>query len=152
MLTIGQIPTVSSPAVAAADVYDDRCPLLDSLGDLTQARVALLGDQTIELLCALIRRGCPAALALHGDTVEAGLIDLVIMPRPPVGTALSHMLNVAARVLAPNGRVALCTRHGVAQISAVSDLVAHGFRPQRLLGAGADCVVIATLSSARSCH
>jgi hypothetical protein len=152
MRSTPKLPFWPTRAGVVADVPDGCLSrLLDRLGDLTNARVIILGDHTLELMCALIRRGCPAALAVQsGDTIEAVSADLAILIQPPVGTSLSHLLSRAGRALAPHGRLALCTRPGVPGV--LPALRAHGFRPRGVHDIGGERVILADLYAASSLH
>jgi hypothetical protein len=80
-------------------------PLLRLAGDLRNARVLILAEQGIDLMCGLIRRGCLAATTLRfGGKPDAGEYDLVVVPHmAPSSTDLA--LRLARRSLAPRGRL-----------------------------------------------
>jgi len=123
------------------------------VGDVTNTRVVVLGDHTLELLCGLLRRGCPAALALHsGDTFEAALAGLVIVAQPPVGTTISHLLDLAARALVPNGCLVLRTQPAVLPPSLLPALRAAGFCPHRAHDSAGEKSVFADRPSASPFH
>jgi len=143
---------MSAAAVPEFDPHDHSA-VVDFLGDVTSTRVVVLGDHTLELLCGLLRRGCPAALALRsGDTVEAASADLVIVAQPPVGTTLSHLLDLAARLLVPNGRLVLRTQPPVLPPSLLPVLRAHGFCPHRVHNSRGEKLVVADRRSSSPLH
>jgi len=76
-------------------------PSLDS-------RVSLIGPHTLELLCALVRRGSTNVLALRvSDRTHAGTADVAMIPDIMSPDCLGRAIAHARRVLAPLGTVAI---------------------------------------------
>jgi hypothetical protein len=71
-------------------------------------RVVLIGPDTLELLCALIRLDCASAAAIRLlDRPKAGTADLAILPAVASLDCVDAGLAKARRVLAPLGSVIL---------------------------------------------
>jgi len=76
-------------------------PSLDS-------RISLIGPHTLELLCALVRRGSTNVLASRvSDRPHAGTADVAIIPDITSPDCLGRAIAHARRVLAPLGTVAI---------------------------------------------
>lgn len=71
-------------------------------------RVVLIGPDTLELLCALIRMDCGSAAAIRLlDRPKAGTADLAILPAVASVDCVDAGLLKARRVLAPLGSIIL---------------------------------------------
>ena len=71
-------------------------------------RVVLIGPETLELLCALVRLDCASAAAIRLlDRPKAGTADLAILPAVASVDCVDAGLVEARRVLAPLGSVIL---------------------------------------------
>jgi hypothetical protein len=88
--------------------------------------VLLVGEDTLDLMCALLRRGCGAVTVLRpNDPVHPEPADLAILPRLETLAQATQALTLARRALGGSGRV-------VAQIADAGDeLLIRGV--QRLL-------------------
>jgi len=81
-------------------------PLWRLAGDLRNARVLIVAEQGLDLMCGLIRRGCPAATVLRaGDKPDANDYDVVLVPRVTALPSSDAVIRLARRSLAPNGRL-----------------------------------------------
>ncbi len=126
------VPPVGSFRPPPEHRYGDRDGvLLDCLGDLSDTHAVVLGDHALELLCALIRRGCAAATAIRaGEKMEADSASLIVVPQGVTLETIEPMLRQAKRALMPNGRIALrvdSDHSGWVSFSAARILRAHGF-------------------------
>ncbi len=92
-------PPRLSPAEAALLAMADPSP---------DSRVSLIGPNTLELLCALLRRGSTDVCATRiCDWPKAGTADVAIIPGICSPDHLTRAVAHARRVLAPLGTVAL---------------------------------------------
>ena len=81
---------------------------LDGIGPVTGTRILVLGKNTLEVMCALIRRGCPEAAELRLDhRPEAQSTDLVLVPHVGSLDDAQQAVAQARRALVPSGRVML---------------------------------------------
>ena len=91
------------PGIGAAD-----CALLALADACPDSRVSLIGPNTLELLCALLRRGSLDVSATRvSDWPQAGTADVAIIPGLNAPDALGRAVAHARRVLTPLGTVAL---------------------------------------------
>ncbi len=112
-------------------------------------RVVLIGPQTLELLCALVRLDCASAAAIRLlDRPKAGTADLAILPAVASVDCVDVGLVKARRVLAPLGSVILrfaelpspgLVRH------ARHALQMHGFQAIHARQLGRRCLLTAEL-------
>lgn len=112
-------------------------------------RVVLIGPDTLELLCALIRLDCGSAAAIRLlDRPKAGTADLAILPAVASVDCIDAGLVKARRVLAPLGSVILrfaglpsptLVRH------ARRALQMHGFQAIHARQLGHQCLLTAEL-------
>lgn len=121
-------PLRISPAEAALLALADPSP---------DSRVSLIGPNTLELLCALLRRGSADVCATRiCDWPKAGTADVAIIPGIRSPDHLTRSIAHARRVLAPLGTVAL---HLDAPTDALARqasqlLLLHGFTGFRKTG------------------
>ena len=112
-------------------------------------RVVLIGPDTLELLCALVRLDCASAAAIRlFDRPKAGTADLAILPAVASADCVDAGLAKARRVLAPLGGVILrfaglpspgLVRH------ARQALQMHGFQAIHARQLGHQCLLTAEL-------
>ena len=72
------------------------------------SRILLLGSHTLEMQCALLRRGCGCVVALRlGTCPRTDEADLVLLPTIDSQGDLAQAIAQARRALAPLGTLAL---------------------------------------------
>ncbi len=102
-----QTVLLSHPAEPAPEPPRSRA-LLAACGDVSDERVLILGPDSLDTMCALIRRGARQVTALrHADRPEAARADLVVVPHVSTADEAAGLLAFARRALAPFGRVVL---------------------------------------------
>lgn len=80
--------------------------LLDGVGPTTRKRVLTLGEDTLEVLCALIRRGCTEAAELRlDDRPEAQSAHVVLVPHITSVNEARRAIAQAKRALVTHGRI-----------------------------------------------
>jgi hypothetical protein len=95
-------PTPPGALLLQADV------LLAACGDVSDERVLVVGADSLDAMCGLIRNGASQVTALrHADRPEAGSVDLVIVPHVDSIEDAETVLATARRALAPFGRIVL---------------------------------------------
>jgi putative intracellular protease/amidase len=110
------------PDTRESDLLD---PLGRLAGDMTNARVLVVADHGLDLMCGLIRRGCLAATVLHpGDKPDADNYDVVFIP---LATSPDDVIRLARRALAPNGRLVAGVGHTAAAVALARRLRLNGF-------------------------
>ena len=112
-------------------------------------RVVLIGPNTLELLCALVRLDCASASAIRLlDRPKAGTADLAILPAVASLDCIDAGLVKAWRVLAPLGSVILRFA-GLPSPSLVRHarqvLQMHGFQAIHARQLGHQCLLTAEL-------
>jgi hypothetical protein len=82
--------------------------LLDCAGPLEDARVLVIGEVTLGVMCALIRQGCGAAveMKLH-ECAHPEPADVVLAPHVTTADQAVRLVAQARRALPPGGRVVL---------------------------------------------
>ena len=82
--------------------------LLDLADPAQGAHVILIGSGTLELMCALIRRGCLSAAAVElTDRPRAGLAHIALVPQADSPACVEAAVALAERALARPGSIAL---------------------------------------------
>ncbi|HEY0184707.1 MAG TPA: hypothetical protein VGC09_18050 [Rhodopila sp.] len=96
-------PCQSTPEAQDHDLLDPLCRLA---GDLHAARALIVAEHGLELMCGLLRRGCPTATVLRlGDKPDADGYSLVFVPRTAALPSSDAVIRLARRALAPKGRL-----------------------------------------------
>ena len=121
--------SVAMPFQASPQPDTNEGDLLDPLGrlagDMTNARVLIVAEHGLDLMCGLIRRGCLAATVLHpGDKPDADDYDVVFVP---FATSPDDVIRLAGRALAPNGRLVVGVGHTAAAVALARRLRLNGF-------------------------
>jgi hypothetical protein len=107
-------------------------PLLRLAGDLRNTRALIVADHGLELMCGLIRRGCPAATTVRiGARPDEGDYGLVLVPYATAVAAYDELIRVARCCLAPNGRLIAGARNGRAAVALARRLRLNGFTDLR---------------------
>src|SRR5690348_16787362 len=110
--TSNAVPIQTQPA---ADLPDSTLldPLLRLAGDIKAAHTLIIADHALDLLCGLIRRGCPSATMLRtGDRLRADDFGLVLVPGTSALLTQDDAIRIARRSLVPGGRVVVGVRNG----------------------------------------
>ena len=105
---VGQSAQLHSlrPALSNADAA--YAALLDHADPGEHTRVLLIGSDTLELMCALIRRGCVSVATLRPlDRPERASADLVIIPHAAATKCADAVLAHARWALVPLGSLVL---------------------------------------------
>ncbi len=121
-------PPQISPAEAALLTMADPSP---------DSRISLIGPHTLELLCALLRRGSADVCATRiCEWPKAATADVAIIPGIRSPDHLTRSIAHARRVLAPLGTVALHldAPAGALTRQASQLLLLHGFNGFREVG------------------
>lgn len=132
-------------AVPIGPSAEPALALLDGLGPLAGERALILGHGSVELMCALIRGGCEEVTELRiADRPEAGIADLVLVPRLASPDQAAMVAAHARRALVPTGRIVLAVSgHHAAPVARVLRL--HGFSALRRRDGAAGSVLTACL-------
>ncbi|HEY4173811.1 MAG TPA: hypothetical protein VGM42_12355 [Rhodopila sp.] len=110
------------PDTSEADLLD---PLWRLAGDMTNARVLIVAEHGLDLMCGLIRRGCLAATVLHpGDKPDADDYDVVFVP---FAASADAVIRLARRSLLPNGRLVAGVRTPAEAVALARRLRLNGF-------------------------
>ncbi len=117
-------------------------PSLDS-------RITLIGPNTLEMLCALLRRGSTEVSALRVcDRPQAGTADVAVIAHVTSPDCLTRAIAHARRVLVPLGTVAIHLAANPADAlsqQAGHLLLLHGFSPIRLYDYAGETLIRAEL-------
>ena len=105
-------PTLAPPPWAPVPPADGapaaRLALLEAIEGLQPHRVLVMGDDALEILCALIRIGCDAASELRAsERPEWHCADMVVATAPKGWPNLQHLLTQASRALVQGGGLVL---------------------------------------------
>jgi hypothetical protein len=110
------------PDTQENDLLDPLCRLA---GDLRDAHVLIVAEHGLDLMCGLLRRGCPAATVLRlGDKPDADDYDVVFVP---LVTSADSVIKLARRSLAPNGRLIAGVGDAKAAVALARRLRLNGF-------------------------
>jgi hypothetical protein len=102
------VPHANFSADAEPVQKDRDLAMLDCIGDVAGSHALILSDDGLELMCALLRRGCAAATTLRGnDCVETRTADLMVIPHASSTQAVEQALKQAKRAMLPDGRIVL---------------------------------------------
>jgi len=134
------------PSAAEAALLEFADPSLDS-------RISLIGPHTLELLCALLRRGSADVSATRmSDRAHLGTADVAIIPHIASPDCLGHAITHARRALAPFGTVAihLAADPAGAPVKALAEqaghlLLLHGFTAVRMVDLSGEILIRAEL-------
>jgi hypothetical protein len=119
--------------------------LLDGLKTDPRDRALVLGHGAIDLVCALIRHGLTEVTEWRcGDRPEAGVADLVLIPKLRSADQAVMLVSHARRALAPTGRVAAQVPGDLAA-GLVRTLRLHGFSAIRRRDAASGSIVSGTV-------
>jgi hypothetical protein len=103
-------------------------PLWRLAGDLSNARTLIVAKQGLDLMCGLIRRGCPAATVLRpGDKPDANDYDLVVVPLVTALPSADAVIRLARGSLAANGRLVAGVSDAKAAAALARRLRLNGF-------------------------
>lgn len=87
---------------------DTDAALLECIGDVAGSHALILSDDGLELMCALLQRGCAAATTLRSnECVEAGTADLVVVPHASSTQVVEQAVKQARRAMLPHGRIVM---------------------------------------------
>lgn len=123
--------------------------LLDLAEPVEDTRVVLIGADTLELMCALVRRGCAsAAMVRLGGRCDAHAAEIAIVPHldSPAGAEIA--VAQARHALVPLGSLVVRLAHdrfGIIATAADAALRRHGFSAIRRATLAGDLVFTAEL-------
>ena len=104
---MGPLTQRAAPRAVPADASARYSALLDYAGPLDDASVLLIGSNTLELMCALIRRNCVGVTTRRpGDRPETASADLVLIA--DLEAVDGQGLAQARRALVSRGSLVLC--------------------------------------------
>ena len=99
------LPIPAAPAPTEPASPDPLGALLRLAGSLDRTHALVIAEHSRELMCALIRSGCPVASAIRpGDKPECGAYQLVIVPEI-TGCGADALVQQIRRALAATSRV-----------------------------------------------
>lgn len=105
-IVASRFSTTFRPNSGAAYCSPSDVALLDLADPLPDARVILIGSGTLDLLCALIRRGCyHAATVQLTDRSQAGVADIALVPHASSPECIDAAVLLAKRALVPLGSI-----------------------------------------------
>jgi hypothetical protein len=114
----------------ATTAPDRMALMLAAAGPLDGVRAFVAASHGLDVLCALIRRGCQAATCLKpGVRADRGEHDLVLVPDIATPAAADEAIRTAHRALTPSGRVVMGVTGDAAAVS--RRLRLNGFRSIR---------------------
>jgi len=97
-------------------------------GDTHHARVLIVAEHGLDLMCGLIRRGCLAATIVRpGGQPDADDYDVVLVPRVTALASLDAVVRLARRSLIANGRLIAGVRYGRDAAALARRLRLNGF-------------------------
>ena len=127
---MGQLAQLRSPRPAFSNADAAYATLLDDIDPVEDTRILLIGSDTLELMCALIHRGCVSVAARRsGDRPETASADVAIVPQVASAECADQALAQARRALVPLGSLVLCL-----PVDAPAPLLRHLERSLRLHG------------------
>ena len=98
------LPIPAAPAQTEPPSPDPLGALLSVAGRLDRTHALIIAEHSRELLCALIRSGCPVASAIRpGDKPECGAYQLVMVPE--IIGSTDALIQQIRRALAATSRV-----------------------------------------------
>jgi hypothetical protein len=134
---------VSAGPVAAEAAF------IDPIGPLDDESVLVIGNDTVDLVCELIHRGCPRSVAVRpGESTHGEDASLAIVPDCANEAAATRAVEQALRVLSADGRILLRVTHDpdAAIAHAIQALLRRrGFSAIRLRHHGVASIVQAEL-------
>jgi hypothetical protein len=124
--------SVAAPVQARPQPDTRENDLLDPLwrlaGDMCNARALIVAEHGLDLMCGLIRRGCPAATVLRpGDKPDADDYDVVYVVRVTSLPSSDDVIRLARRSLGPDGRLIAGVRNGREAVALARRLRLNGF-------------------------
>lgn len=130
-LSINTVPAMFSLADQRAGIDPGEAALLALADPGLDSRITLIGPDTLELLCVLLRRGCTSVSAMRlNDRPLAGTADVAVIPHMAAPEHLCRAVAHARRVLTPLGTIAVHVPAGLGD-QLVRDvcqgLLLHGF-------------------------
>jgi hypothetical protein len=114
----------TTPTPSAGDL------MLDRLAPLAGVHALVLGHDTLEVLCGLIRRGAAGAIELRPDEHGGPRPDsaqLAVLPDPASVPEAAYFVAIARRALRPGGRIAIRDAGGQRRRELAALLRAQGF-------------------------
>lgn len=125
MSVVAAAPARIQPDVREIDLPD---PLWRLAGDMRNARVLVVAEHGLDLMCGLIRRGCMATTMLRsGDKPDTDDYDVVFVPLASALPSPDHVIRLARRAIVPNGRLIAGVSGGKAAIALARRLRLNGF-------------------------
>jgi hypothetical protein len=133
--------SVAVPVEAQPQPDSSENELLEPLlrlagGEINTTRVLIVAEHGLDLMCALLRHGCPAATAIRPDgKPDTDAYDLVVAP---LGSAtatfsLDTLIRQVRCALAPSGRLVACVSNGRVATALARRLRLNGFSALRLI-------------------
>ena len=117
------------PDIQESDLLD---PLWRLAGDLHNSRALIIAEHGLDLMCGLIRRGCPAATFLRpGNMPDTSNYDVVFVPLAKALPSSDQLIRVARRALGPDGRLIAGVSGPWAGTALARRLRLNGFSPLR---------------------
>ncbi len=144
--TLGHDAPPRQPSAAEVALLALADPSLNS-------RISLIGPHTLELLCALLRRGSADVSATRlSDRPHLGMADVAIIPHIASPDCLGHAIAHARRALAPLGTIAIHLAADPARVppgalaeQAIHLLLLHGFTAVRMVDFSGEILIRAEL-------
>jgi hypothetical protein len=90
----------------------DHFDWVNPLGDDIDAHVLIVGEGTLDLMCTLIRRGCPGVSAVRfSERVPTEPVGVVLVPSVTNMVDAARAVDFAIHALVPDGRIFLRAPH-----------------------------------------
>lgn len=116
------------PPIAAAYPFSHDAAFGQAIGDPTGERVVIIGHDTLDLMCAVIRAGAAEVTLLRlRERPEAQEADLAILVGLASAQEASAAVMQARRALAPTGRIVIGTAAHLGVQEVAATLRAQGF-------------------------
>lgn len=132
-----------------SQLSDAEAALLTIADPSPDSRISLIGQNTLELLCALLRRGSIDVSAMRvSDRPPAATADLAVIAHVASPDCLERTIAHARRILAPLGTIAIhLAAHPADPLSqqAGRSLLLHGFSSIRTFEYAGETLVRAEL-------
>ena len=127
MLQASAALSVPIPPQPDTPVDDGLDPLLRLAGEPRATRTLVIAAQSLDLICGLLRRGCPTATAIRpGSKPDAHDYSLVVAA-PAAGFPPEGLVRQIRDALAPGGRLIARIPAGTTARSFIRRLRLNGF-------------------------
>ena len=121
----GRSAPPSTPGIAA---------LLDAAEPIQDAHALVIGQESLEVLCGLIGRGCAGATEMPlAVRTQVDPAEILLVPHVATMSDATQAIAVARRALLPCGRIVLNDQNGALTVSLMALVRGAGFSAVRAL-------------------